>query len=98
MESQQKSRAEIIQQLSELIQDIDFAMLTTVDEEGTLRSRPMSTQKTTRSSTCPVDVPWRPCYDSGRTTESARGAGRARLRLRPKDAADPWNLTWVIPA
>jgi general stress protein 26 len=46
MESQQQSRAEIIQKLGELIQDIDFAMLTTVDEDGTLRSRPMSTQKT----------------------------------------------------
>lgn len=34
------------QELAKLIKDIDFAMMTTVDEDGTLRSRPMSTQKT----------------------------------------------------
>lgn len=42
----ENTRAETIEQLAELIKDIDFAMLTTVDEDGTLRSRPMSTQKT----------------------------------------------------
>ena len=46
MADEQKTRDEVIQQLAELIKDIDFAMLTTVDEDGTLRSRPMSTQKT----------------------------------------------------
>ncbi|MEZ4732374.1 MAG: pyridoxamine 5'-phosphate oxidase family protein [Caldilineaceae bacterium] len=34
-----------IQKLGELIEAIDFAMLTTVDTDGTLRSRPMSTQQ-----------------------------------------------------
>lgn len=34
-----------IKKLGELIQGIDFAMLTTVDEDGTLRSRPMGTQE-----------------------------------------------------
>jgi general stress protein 26 len=36
---------ESIEKLRDLIKDIDFAMLTTVDDnDGTLRSRPMSTQ------------------------------------------------------
>jgi len=41
-----KTRAEAIEKLNDLINDIDFAMLTTVDTDGVLRSRPMSTQKT----------------------------------------------------
>ena len=36
---------EAIEKLRELINDIDIAMLTTMDEDGTLRSRPMGTQK-----------------------------------------------------
>ena len=39
------SREENIRKLNELIKDINFAMLTTVDENGRLRSRPMATQK-----------------------------------------------------
>lgn len=37
---------EKIGKLRELIKDIDIAMLTTLDAEGSLRSRPMGTQKT----------------------------------------------------
>jgi general stress protein 26 len=37
---------EKIEKLRELIRDIDIAMLTTLDAEGSLRSRPMGTQKT----------------------------------------------------
>jgi general stress protein 26 len=40
-----KTREEAIEKLNDLIEDIDFAMLTTVDTDGVLRSRPMSTQK-----------------------------------------------------
>ncbi len=40
-----KTRAEAIEKLNDLIEDIDFAMLTTVDTDGVLRSRPMSTQE-----------------------------------------------------
>lgn len=40
------NRDESIQKLAELIKDIDIAMLTTVEADGSLRSRPMSTQKT----------------------------------------------------
>ncbi len=38
-------RQEAIKKLNNLIEDIDFAMLTTVDTDGVLRSRPMSTQE-----------------------------------------------------
>ncbi|MBS1816036.1 MAG: pyridoxamine 5'-phosphate oxidase family protein [Acidobacteria bacterium] len=34
-----------LEKLAELIKGIDFTMFTTVDEDGTLHSRPMSTQK-----------------------------------------------------
>ena len=35
-----------IEKLAALIKDIEFAMLTTVEPDGSLRSRPMATQKT----------------------------------------------------
>lgn len=35
-----------IKKIGKFIQDIDFTMLTTIDEQGELQSRPMSTQKT----------------------------------------------------
>src|SRR5215207_3847687 len=38
-------RDEQIKKLAEMIKDIDFAMLTTVAADGTLHSRPMSTQR-----------------------------------------------------
>ena len=41
----QDTRQESIKKLGEMIEDIDFAMLTTIDTNGVLRSRPMSTQK-----------------------------------------------------
>ena len=41
-----ESREQDIHKLGELIKEIKIAMLTTVDAEGTLRSRPMATQKT----------------------------------------------------
>lgn len=41
-----KTREEAIEKLYALIEKIDFAMLTTIDTDGVLRSRPMSTQQT----------------------------------------------------
>lgn len=38
-------RTEALKKLGEMIEGIDFAMLTTVERDGTLRSRPMSTQQ-----------------------------------------------------
>jgi general stress protein 26 len=39
------SQTESVKKLAELIEGIDFAMLTTVCDDGSLRSRPMSTQQ-----------------------------------------------------
>ena len=39
------ARKESIAKLASLMKDIDFGMLTTRDDDGTLRSRPMSTNK-----------------------------------------------------
>lgn len=39
-------REENIEKLREMIKDIEIAMLTTVEPDGTLRSRPMATQQT----------------------------------------------------
>ena len=41
----QADRNEAIRKLGEMIEGIDFAMMTTVEADGTLRSRPMSTQQ-----------------------------------------------------
>ncbi|MEZ4674016.1 MAG: pyridoxamine 5'-phosphate oxidase family protein [Caldilineaceae bacterium] len=41
----QKQRADEIEKLNELISDIEIAMLTTQEADGTLRSRPMGTQQ-----------------------------------------------------
>jgi len=43
--TQQADRADAITTLGELIKDIKFAMLTTVEDDGSLRSRPMGTQQ-----------------------------------------------------
>lgn len=40
-----KTHQEQIEKLNELIHDIEFAMLVTAETDGTLRSRPMATQK-----------------------------------------------------
>ncbi|MDQ3686664.1 MAG: pyridoxamine 5'-phosphate oxidase family protein [Acidobacteriota bacterium] len=41
----QTDHSESIKKLGEMIKDIEFAMLTTAEPDGTLRSRPMATQK-----------------------------------------------------
>lgn len=43
--SEPTTRTEQIEKLRALVKDIDFCMLTTADQDGTLRSRPMSTQQ-----------------------------------------------------
>ena len=40
------NRTEELKKIGEFIHDIDFTMMTTIDEAGDLQSRPMSTQKT----------------------------------------------------
>ena len=43
--SEPTTRKEQIEKLRALVKDIDFCMLTTADQDGTLHSRPMSTQQ-----------------------------------------------------
>lgn len=43
--TQTEDRNKEIKKVAEFIQDIDFTMMTTIDEEGELESRPMSTQR-----------------------------------------------------
>jgi len=43
--TKQNGQHEDIKKLGKLIEKIDFAMFTTMDDDGTLRSRPMSTQQ-----------------------------------------------------
>lgn len=45
MAEQTHTREEQLEKLNELIKDVQFAMFTTVEPDGTLRARPMSTQK-----------------------------------------------------
>ena len=45
MVEQAAGRDENIKKLGAMIKDIEFAMLTTVEEDGSLRSRPMATQQ-----------------------------------------------------
>jgi general stress protein 26 len=42
---EQHDRQSAVKKVAELIKDIDIAMLTTVEQDGSLRSRPMSTQQ-----------------------------------------------------
>lgn len=44
--SETTNQSDSIKKLGELIADINIAMLTTIDEDGSLRSRPMGTQET----------------------------------------------------
>lgn len=41
-----QNKHESLEKLVELIKDVDIAMMTTVDDDGSLRSRPMQTQQT----------------------------------------------------
>ncbi|MCU0493611.1 MAG: pyridoxamine 5'-phosphate oxidase family protein, partial [Chloroflexaceae bacterium] len=45
-QQEQVSRTENMLKLREMIKDIQFAMFTTQEPDGTLRSRPMGTQQT----------------------------------------------------
>lgn len=45
MQDDTRARNDSVSKLGELIKEMKFAMLTTVHEDGTLRSRPMATQQ-----------------------------------------------------
>ncbi len=42
--TQQETKEDVIRKVGELVKDMRFAMMTTVDADGTLHSRPMATQ------------------------------------------------------
>jgi general stress protein 26 len=101
----QTDRDAAIQKLGEMIQEIEVAMLTTVDADGTLRSRPMVTQRTvfdgdlwffTRADSAKVDEVRRAetvnlSYAAPDKQRYVSVSGTARLvRDRPKAEA-LWN-------
>lgn len=75
-----KTREEAIEKLGSLIKDIDFAMLTTVDTDGVLRSRPMSTQKTETDDTL-----WFFTSDKTHKTEEIEKDNRVNLSYANPD-------------
>lgn len=78
-----KTREEAITKLYELIKDIDFAMMTTVDTDGVLRSRPMSTQETESD-----DALWFFTSDKTHKTEEIEKDNRVNLSYAsPNDNA-----------
>ncbi|MBP6786152.1 MAG: pyridoxamine 5'-phosphate oxidase family protein [Candidatus Promineofilum sp.] len=63
-----KTHDEKIEKLGELIKDIDIAMLTTVDDDGRLRSRPMGTQEVEFDG----DLWFMTAIDTGKASEISR--------------------------
>lgn len=94
-----------VQKLGELIKDVKIAMLTTVDEDGSLRSRPMATQKTefdgslwffTRASSPKVDEVEKAhevnlSYAAPDTNTYVSVSGSARLVRDSSKAKELWN-------
>lgn len=72
---------ENLQKLIDKIKDIDFAMMTTVDDDGSLRSRPMSTQQIGEDG-----VAWFfTGYESGKTHEIKNDAHVNLSYSKPDD-------------
>ena len=94
-----------IQKLGELIKDIRIAMLTTVDDDGSLRSRPMATQKAafdgslwffTRASSPKVDEVENAhevnlSYAAPDSNTYVSVSGTAQLIRDPNKAKELWN-------
>jgi len=96
---------EHVQKLADLIRDIDIAMLTTVAEDGSLRSRPMATQKAefdgvlwffTRASAPKVDEVQRDQHVNVSYADPAHNryvsvSGTAHLVRDPHKIRELWN-------
>jgi prepilin-type processing-associated H-X9-DG protein len=103
--SDSTSHIETIKKLGSLIKDIQFAMLTTVEPDGTLRSRPMATQKAefdgtlwffTREHSPKVDEISREhqvnvSYADGHKQEYVSVSGRATLVRDPARNKELWS-------
>ncbi len=74
------TKQEAIEKLNELIKDIDFTMLTTIDTDGVLRSRPMSTQKSEVT-----DALWFFTSDQTHKTEEIEKDNRVNLSYASPD-------------
>ncbi len=94
-----------IQKLGELIKDVKIAMFTTLDHDGTLRSRPMATQKAefdgtlwffTRASSPKVDEVDQShqvnvSYAAPDSNTYVSVSGTAQLIRDPAKAKELWN-------
>jgi general stress protein 26 len=101
----QAGRDESVKKIGELIKDIEFAMLTTVEEDGTLRSRPMATQQVefdgdlwffTKANSPKVDEVEREhevnvSYASPDDQRYVSVSGRAQLVRDPEKIKELWN-------
>jgi general stress protein 26 len=101
----QAGRTEALRKLGEMIEGIDFAMLTTVETDGTLRSRPMSTQQVefdgdlwffTRASAPKVDEVERDervnvSYAKPEDQRYVSVSGTARIVRDPKKIEELWS-------
>ncbi len=96
----QADRNASIKKLGELIEDIDIAMLTTIDDDSALRSRPMGTQQIEfdgdlwffvgASSAKAINFGF-VMLSRKRSIAHSRAPGDPSLRLRVTDAL--WPLT-----
>ncbi|HEV2708184.1 MAG TPA: pyridoxamine 5'-phosphate oxidase family protein [Pyrinomonadaceae bacterium] len=105
MSENESTRGESIRKLAEMIQGIEYAMLTTVEADGTLRSRPMATQQVefdgdlwffTHASDPKVDEVEREhnvnlAYASPEQQRYVSVSGKARLVRDPEKARELWN-------
>ena len=74
------SREDEIKKLREMIKDIQFAMLTTIEEDGSLRSRPMAAQQTEED----VDL-WFFTYGDAPKADEVRRDDRVNVSFADND-------------
>jgi general stress protein 26 len=100
-----KTHEEQLEKLRDLTKDIKICMLTTVEPDGTLRSRPMQTQETepdgdlwffTPADSAKVDETAADprvnlSYASGDRQRYVSVSGRARVLRDPAKAKELWN-------
>jgi general stress protein 26 len=72
---------ENLKKLKDKIEDIDFTMMTTVDEDGSLRSRPMSTQQVSENG----EIWFFTGYESGKSHEIKQDAHVNLSYSKPSD-------------
>lgn len=105
MEENDRAHERDVKKLGEMIRDVRIAMLTTVDEDGSLRSRPMATQKvefdgdlwfftdvnTAKTSEIEQDRHVNLSYASTEDNRYVSVSGLARVIRDRKKAEELWN-------